>query len=208
MKTITLFFTLLLTVFSFTATAQKANLVYLNIPFKSKLPFSFMYERRVFQQDILTINANIGFGGASYKNVAETRIIPQNEKVNVWTGEVFTSILLTAIFGGFDNKEERIETISLSRFTVGSSILLGNKNYSLELGMGLGVDMIKRSEVNEINTTTSSNNFTKYSSLPSVALRHQSSKGFTYNVGVRWSKSYEEKGDYEPYFLLGFGFGF
>jgi hypothetical protein len=189
-------------------TAQKANFVHLNIPFKSKLPFSFTYERRVFQQDIFTLNANIGFGGASYKNVAETRIIPQNEKVNVWTGEVFTSILLTAALGGFDNKEERIETISLSRLTVGSSILLGNKNYSLELGMGLGVDMIKRSELNEIKSTTSSSDFTKYSALPSVAFRHQSSKGFTYNLGVRWSKSYEEKGGYVPYLLVGFGFGF
>ncbi len=72
----------------------------------------------------------------------------------------------------------------------------------------MGIDKVNITENNQILNTLSKRNHTSLSALPTIAYRYQGTGGFTFNAGLKWSKSYEQKGGYQTYFQSGIGYGF
>ena len=189
----------------FSLKAQKQHSIFLQTSFTKKIPFSFHYEYRIYQKDALSLNVGLGVGTTNYQKVLET-YTPPSTFVN--TGEPLTSVIFSSILNAANTKQEKIETISITRYSTSGVMLLGNKNHSIEIGLSFCMDALTRS----VNDGIKGNSFTKKSTeflvVPSMAYRFQSDKGLSFKTGMNINKLYDNPTDPSPVFFLALGVGF
>ena len=192
------------------AQAQRKNTALINIPLGNRMPFSLGFERKIFQekQSNFSIHLTASYGKIDYSKELEKKVtIPKPLLVN--TGEVFTSVVLSALFNlPLSTTDYKREFISVDRAAIGGLMVLGNKKHGFEMGINMTIDGVKREEFDGIRNTKSQSKKTQFLLLPNAAYHYQSNSGFILKIGTQLNKSYGLTENIKPHLFGSVGFSF
>lgn len=187
--------------------AQKTNAIYWQFG-KKATPGSINYDRRVYQtaDKGVQIFGHVGFGGFSQEEILKTKVIPASY-VDPHTGSTVLDLAVFFIFSDPSHTEEQKQFTNVNFLNVGGKMLFGKEKIKLEVGLNSRVDFVKQDTQIWQNEVAKTNQFTKFSILPSAALRYDG-KGLTLRSGTELNRVYNNPNNYQFAFFLGAGFQF